>query len=582
MKKILAGATLVIFGLISGSGVAYADQECLKTPEKTTIIKHDAVTHQESRWKRDIPEVKEISHIEYQFKRDVPAVDEVSHLEYRFVRTNPGSKEVSHLTWRLSRQNPGKQETSHSEFKYKKIIPAVEGVKEFKYKKLNEGTAGIKEFEYKKCVDNYKTEYRYVYKKKVSGDVYKVKNNQKVGTFDWEWFEAPTWNGGPLTHWGAWGFDSATEDSGPHSSTSNQYTVNGEKLVKKSTQYKYFKTDQSESRQVKDGTQTCTKDWFTTNPGSPWKATGDWRWKVEPVDPYYEYSDWTTEVRNSPWIQTDWRWKVEPKPEQIVYYNDGNWTTDVKTDPWILIDTRTVGNGDAIPPFTEWATKTGRTTIEAEADYFTEAEIATFDRGWSKFGEPKKVVDSAAIDPFDEYKTTDGVTTNVDEADWFVESAFEGWNLYGEPKKVVTSEAIPGYTLYRTLTGESKNIADAAWFKESSFEGWTQFNSKTVIDTAYVPGYTEYYVPDGAPTRELGDSNWTTDTPEGWTFVDERTVTDKAAWEEKKTTPAKYGECTDTLAYTGSDPLIPIGIASGLILLGLMGIGIRRHHKANV
>ena len=566
MKKILAVVTLSIFGLTAGTGIAYADGECLKIPEKTTITKHDAITHTESRWKRDIPAVEEVK--EYQFKRDIPGEDAVTHLEYRFVRTNPGSDEVSHLTWRLSRENPGKNETTHSEFKYKKIIPAVEGVKEFKYKKWNEGTQGVKEFEYKKCVDNYKTQYHFA-------KFTQTREGKKVnGEIVW----------GPYGEWTKWSPETHTswEDSnnplGSPALHASWTEGNGQNKV-------YYERvwqarSDGQTRQVKDGTQTCVKDWFTSNPGVPWKATGESRWKVEPVEGSWEYSDWTTDVKTDPWIQTDWRWKVEPKPEQIVYYNDGNWTTDVKTDPWILIDTRTVGNGDAIPPFTEWATKTGRTTNVAEADYFTEDEIATFDRGWAKFGDPKKVVDSAAIPPFDEWKAKDGVTVNVAEASWFIQSSFEGWNNYGDPRIVTDTPAIPGYTVYKTETGESKNIEDAAWFTQDSFEGWTQFNSR--IATAYVPGYTEYYVPGGEPTRELGDSNWTTDTPEGWTFVDERTVTDKAAWEEKKTTPAKYGECTDTLAYTGSDPLIPIGIASGLILLGMMGIGIRRHHKANV
>lgn len=527
MKKFVAmlmTGALMGLGLSVSAAPAQADDSglCLVTPERTKTVEHDAVTQYESRWKKDIQEVKEVSHVETKFYRDIPKVDATYKTLNTFYRVNPGQDETF-TTW----------------YKWQKTVPTE--VKEYRYKKVIPGSEGVKECQYKKWVKDTKEESRYMYQKKVSGDVYKDKehgNDQKVGTFDWEWWQPPTWNGGPLTHWGAWGNDAATEDSGPHSSVSNTYTSGDDTLYKKSTQYKYFRTDQKETRTVDNGGH-WEYQWATEDPGEGWTKTGDCRWKVEPVEEKTLWAPsedgWTKDILGAPWVQVADR--TVPGPDDIVLYNDGQWTKDVLGAPWVKTDEESRSNHDGVEPFREYKTANGITLVEAEA-----------------------------------YK--------------FDESSFEGWLVLDTYIVKVTDE-VPGY---REYLGEgdntSKDIDDAVWRLEDAVEGWSVLETRTVVTTEYQAGYTIYYNPDGEPTLTLTDVNWTKVAPGGdWVFVDERDLVLEKAWTEKIVTPAVYEDCKvpASLAFTGATDearnfaLIVGGLA---ILIGAGSVFYARRRRA--
>lgn len=466
--------------------------QCLATPSRTDVINHAEVSHPEE---VKTPGEDAIVRDEFRWSREVPAVEEISYEETQFFRIIPGQDEVTHEEYRFTRLNPGQDETFTQYFKYKKVIPA---------------TAGVEECQWKISVDDYTTKYQY--QKQVKG-VVQVKGpygwQNTGGTFDWEWYTSPSYQ---------WSFDDTSVlESGGHNSVQATWTEGGKQYRKVTTAYQYAQNGVTE--QVKTGSH-WDYQWSTEKPGEGWVKTGDCRWLVEPT------------------------------PEQVVYYNDGDWTTDILGDPWVEIDSKSVGNDDAVAPFVE-------------------------------------------------YKTADGVTTNEDEAAWFQEESFEGWEQFGESNTVIDQEWVLPISVFLTVDdegnfGETEDVNDASWIRTDDERVdrsvWSQViinefhdpKVRTIVVQEGVAGYTEYYVPGGDPTRELGDSNWTTDEPEGWTFVDERefvvkeavpptvttiTVVDKAAWTERKFVPATYGDCT--LAMTGGS----LGLGALLSALGLLGVG---------
>lgn len=522
---LFAFLSLLFGGISATANFAKADtntdDKCLVSPEKTDYVKHKAEYVTESRWKIDIPEEAEVSHLEYRFFRDIPEEDAVYKLWHTFFRDIPAVDETF-TTW----------------YRWKLVEPTT--VKEYRYKQVIPGTDGVKECQYKRWVKDYQTETRYVYQKKVSGDVYKEKPGQdpKVGTFDWEWFQGSLWNGGPLSHWGVWGNTAETEDSGPHSSISNTYTSGGNTLYKKSTSYKYFRTDQSETRQVENGGH-WEYQWSTEDLGQDWIKTDTCRWKVEPIAEtvlWYPSEDgWTTDVKDPPWIQDGER--TVPGPNDISWFpSKKGWTKQVKVSPWVKVAEESRGNDDAIAGYREFKTRDGATLVESEASEFRKSE-------------------------------------------------FPGWELLATRSEEV-SPAVPGYREYLAKGKKATlDISEATWRKRDAIEGWTVLDSMKVVIEEFVPGYTEYYVSnDEDPTLVLGESNWTVDEPEGWIFVDSRERITKAAWTEKVVTAAKYEKCNASkLADTGADDDVTLtlfGLGSLFLMLGVAITAAARRNKA--
>lgn len=395
MKRLLAIIGLATFGLVGGTGIAYADAECLRVPAKTETV--NAVTHKEQRWKREIPAVKEVSHTEYQFSRVEPKVDEVSHLEYRFSRTNPGHAE-----------------TFTTKFKYKKTVPAVDGVKEY---------------EYKKCTDNYVTEYQW--EKWVKGTKEKRKHGHWVsdGTFDYRDYPyaGPVWDdGGTGTHNSTW-----TEGN-------VRYT---------STEYKYVKT--GVTREVKDGTQTCETEWALTSPGDGWKATGQERWKTEPQPEktvLYNDGEWTTDTPGEPWVQVDeYAFSnedyVAPFPEYKTKAGvstdkaDAAWFTESAFEGWDQFgDAKKVVTSPEIPEKTFYKTNGEDSPNIEDAAWFTQDSF----EGWEQFNS-KKVVTTEFVPGFTEYYVPDGdPTRELGDSNWTRDNP-AGWTFVDE--RTVTDKA---------------------------------------------------------------------------------------------------------------------------------------------
>lgn len=595
MRKLLAFITLVMFGTLSASGIAYADDKCLVTPDKVVTTYHDAVTRQEYRWTQEVPAVQEVSHTEFRFFRDIPAVAEVNHSEYQFSRDVPAVEKVSHMESRYVRTNPGSAAVTHEEFTYKKVVPAVDGVEECKYKK---------------SVDDFKTQYHFAKYTKTRSATWVPTVSEPDRWWNW----SPNDSQGPQDYTPDFPNDDRGTWQGPHNNGGPKQGTYGT-FRNGGGNSSFFHREKGASTPGHWGDWSDFGPWTKWSPethtswedsdeplGSPqphsdwrdgdtryervWQARWDGQTHEVKSGFHYEY-EWFTSDPGTPWTKTDTpcRWKVEPKPEQTVWYKDGAWTTDTPGDPWVEADRRTVTDKEAVAPFEEWATKTGRTTDVDKADYFTEAEAATFDRGWSKYGEPIEVIDQEYVPGYTEYKTLDGTSKLLADAAWFTESAFEGWAQFNS-RIVIDTPAVPGYREYKTTEGATLVLEEASWFKESAFEGWTQLDSKKVIDSEFIPGYSIYFVENGEPTLDLTDANWTVIDPgEPWLFVDERTVIDKEAYDTKKTIPATYGPCVDEddgdglRAVADPTPLIGLGVLAALGITGAV-IAVRRRRQA--
>lgn len=226
-------------------------------------------------------------------------------------------------TWSVT--TPGVNETTRSEYRWpldvRTYTPAVEEVKEYTYKK-----------------PKYRTEYRFKYQKQVSGKIQKYSGGywNNYSTFGYEWWQRPTWETDGSFKWGDWNVTVDVLESGAHSSTSNTWSSGGYSYRKVSTAYRYYKTATSESQVVPDG---------------------------------YTYLDWTTDVLGAPWIKTGERVKVAGQPAVLspwVFDELTAWSPSpaAPADPdgqagednplnlrrvGTPMETRTLGNGDAIP-----------------------------------------------------------------------------------------------------------------------------------------------------------------------------------------------------------------------------------------
>lgn len=525
MKRLvvlLAFLGLLFGGISIAAGTAKAapiknDQGlCLASPEETTIVKHAAEYITQSRWTRDVPEVKEISHQEYRFFHDVPDTAAVNKTLYKFYRDVPAV-----------------DETTSQWYRWKKIIPGSEGVRECKYQKT---------------VTDQKTQYHFAKYTQTRSKTWVP----AVSEPDLWWNLSPNNSQGPQDYTPAFPNDSRGTWQGPHSGGGpNQDTYGTFQTGGGNSPFFHREhgtttpghwgewTDYGPWTKWSPETHTSWED--STDPlGTPqphaswqdgntyyervWQARWDGQTRQVDAGSHVEY-EWFTKDPGAPWTKTDeCRWKIEPVPDTVEWYpSEDGWTKDVKGDPWIKVAEETRGNGDGVPGYREYKTTDGTTLVEANASEFEQSEFP----GWTILSQRTEEV-SAAIPGWREYKTADGSTKNVDDAAWFLEKAFEGWSQFGDPKKVVTQE--------------------------------------------FVPGYHEYYVHAGNPTRELGESNWTTDAPEGWTLVDTRQTLTKEAWTEKVVTPAKWEKCTDTLAYTGVDDSTWLFFGlGGLLVLGGSG-----------
>ena len=200
------------------------------------------------------------------------------------------------------------------------VLAVVFGVGAFFVPTLNAGATGsgggdpdcvITQFKYKKSVEDSKLKYQY--QKQVKGEVrerLKGGSSNLVGTFDWEFFQPPTWKGGPLTQWS---FDDvAVLESGPHNATSNDYLQGEDMLFKKSTHYQYVRVGEPVS--VPNGSHY---EYYLPGGGSSLTNTD---------------ANWTTETPGEPWVKFDERQVVSDAPgcntseEKITFchLNQGN------------------------------------------------------------------------------------------------------------------------------------------------------------------------------------------------------------------------------------------------------------------
>ena len=199
---------------------------------------------------------------------------------------------------------PGTAEVSHQEYKYKKTVPAVEGVKEYRYRKAI-----------------MKTQYWAKYQKHVAGRVEKWNGSSWYDTgsdFGWTKWEGDFWNTTGSFQTRDWA-DAASPDvieEGGHGGVSDSFTNNGYTYRHQAERYSYRVIERL-TRQVSTGT--------------------------------YEYSAWTTQVWGAPWEKVEERWQTEPKPAYDVYYNNGGWTRDVLGSPWVRIAERKVVDSAAVP-----------------------------------------------------------------------------------------------------------------------------------------------------------------------------------------------------------------------------------------
>ena len=376
---------LLLGGLTMGASTARADSVvndkglCLASPEKTTWINHDAEFVKESRWKRDIPAVEEVSHLERQFYKDVPAVDEGKHSEYQFSRENPGKDEVSHLLWRFYKDIPAVDETFTTWYRWKLVEPTT--VQEYRYKKIIPAVDGVQECQYKKWVKDYTTEYKYakyVQTKTRTSEVWaNFAPNDKHGTFegppswptdpDGKWIihnDIPGGHGGPDGVYqkgsgnSSWFYRHGAGDwsnFGPWTLWSPLSHVSWKTFDKPSIGEPAFHADGSndgtdwyrqwqvrntgETRQVENGGH-WEYQWFTEDPGKGWTKTNECRWKVEPVAEqtvWFPSEDgWTTEVKGEPWIKTDER--TVPGADSVTWFpSEDGWTKEVKDSPWVKV-----------------------------------------------------------------------------------------------------------------------------------------------------------------------------------------------------------------------------------------------------
>ena len=170
-------------------------------------------------------------------------------------------------------------------YRYRKVTPAVEGVREYLYER-----------------DTFKTKHEY--RKQVRGVVEQRDNGKRTWHatgqgFDWTWWEPPS------TKWSLTLVD--VLESGPHSATVREWTTgNGHKHWReRSTEYRYVPTGTVE--QIPTGTESS--GWTTDTLTDPWQLV-DERWATEPVDEvveFYPVEGFTDEVLDAPWevVETD-------------------------------------------------------------------------------------------------------------------------------------------------------------------------------------------------------------------------------------------------------------------------------------
>ena len=297
-----------------------------------------------------------------------------------WVHTKPGTAETFHKEYQHKRSVEAQTKTVYS---YKKVTPAVQGVKEFKYKKPK--TKQVTEYKYKKPVKTYKTEYHFA-------KFTHTKEKPRYGSW------------GAYGPWTKWSPETHTswETSNAPLGTPQQH---GSGTYSNGTQwYREWQAQwDGQTRQVQTGTTYEYKDWTTEVLGSPWVKYDQ---RTTTVPDGYEYSDWTTEVRNSPWIKTDERWKVEPQPEKVEYSGERDTTLP---SPWVLLvgypKTETIADA-----YTEYYVTATTTTRDIDnAAWVTQPAI----QGWTQFKD-RDVSNNDATDPVVTYYAwTDGKECEV-------------------------------------------------------------------------------------------------------------------------------------------------------------------------
>lgn len=440
----------VVFGIVLGLGLvgatvlpANADSGTFPSINDEGLCLADVVSH------------NEVSHLE---KIITPGKDADVEVRQRW------SREVFHNEQQFKRKNPGQEETFTKYYKYKKVITNSQPEYRWKQQTREVVPTTVTENRWKRWVEgtNEVREYRWeaVFKKgkELLGVYVEGDNTWKRGDPN-TWYElpehkqperfdgiAPTGNvavsvyGGPGS-WGSvpyrYGISYTVYYPGPSASdwTTDETapaTPSGSSWGTRISQIKVSATEGHwEYYPSADG-------WTTETP------VGDWQLAESRLVPGPDtYTDWA----NVDW--TDWSASATPPvdtattryvnqqertvklPDTVEYYNDGNWTTDTPGDPWVQIDSKRIGNGDAIAPFWEYKTVDGVTTKKSEATWFRET---SFD-GWKQFSQ------NTVLDYIEYYVSGGEPTGELGDANWTTDTP-KGWTFVDE-RKFVIKEAIP-------------------------------------------------------------------------------------------------------------------------------------------
>lgn len=535
---------------------------CVATPAYWSTTQLTAVTHDEQRWLRNIPATTQTSPELTKFEYTIAGNVEVSHYQWKYSRFVPGQAEQSYWEYEYSRQNPGQAEQSHQVYKYSRQNT------EYRFRTRAERPDNTVEHKYVLGYDF------------VSGGTTTVSGHTVAG----HWVQSAGWHAIPdvivNVVWGTGGVPTS----------------------------------------LLGGSEANPKGSVNVNVyGGPNRNVSYYASLVTIEGGYTDWGPWSDFTPNNPGGNTATRdIDIEVTTE---LYNNGNWTTDVNPQGWTKVGEDTVVDQAAIAPYTEYRAQDGSATTDLNnIGWFKETAVD----GWERYGDPKKVTTAVATEDKTLYLTRDDQgnlgesTSEADVATFLTTTGVDLtlWTEYGR-EKVTTQEATPDTVIYLTIDdqgalGYTVDLNKASWFELGKAPGgstptwqetnedpntpfpelaydlssWGQVNNEDgtplvyVITTA-IPGYRTFYVHDTQATRELGESNWTIDRPTDWILVDKRTIVDKAASETTTLVPATYTTCPTPaaaqLAATGSNnPLIPGGVAVGLLLLGTGAVLISR------
>lgn len=357
-------------------------------------------------------------------------------------------------------------EISHKEYQFRKYVePTFKQEKRSATKVYTPGTdakqeVSHQEYTYKKKVETPTKEFRGKYQKYVAGKVQKWKGFphyewQDNGTFGYEPYgPGGVWGGSGTYSFSDWGPNApaATNGSGGHSDTSDEYSNGGNTYRKVSQSYEYRLLNTEE----RAGAPVVT----------------------------WEYKDWTSEVLGAPWIKTGEKKVVDNAAVAATNGSWGNWSPMLDLLGWTGDEPATPGvlSGSQMHPSSPLTWNQSRTVVDVAGHWL--------------------------------YLTdTDTPSKNEADAVWFEQSSFEGWTQFNK-RKVVDEEknncpvevpALADKTPANCESGETLTVSPTAHVDTSVFNGSdhvaitepTTFDEPGEYVVKYVPHDYYFLVPPG-------------------------------------------------------------------------------------